>query len=148
MKEGIFEKKYDKSKKLISKVLNTMGIPVGDDPLNEVLDAGVVASAGSTVIASDIRNVAASNLDLLLAGSKSLKDALSQSEANTYKAILRNILLIKQVCALECIPVRRHVVKGLGALGGEAEAVEDDLCKPAFFIPPARKPAEYRGCFQ
>lgn len=95
-KEGIAEAKYDKSKKLISKVLNLMDIPVGDDPLQDVLDAGIVASAGTTAIAADLSQVTSSNLDRILAGHEQLKDAYTESQAETYKAILRNLLLIKQ----------------------------------------------------
>lgn len=41
--------------------------------------------------------VMSSNLDKILHGHKTMKDAYVESQAEIYKAVLRNILLIKQV---------------------------------------------------
>ena len=148
-KRGSTESKFDKSKRLISKLLNLLNIPIGDDPLQNILDAGIVATAGTNAIVADLSQLTTSNLDRILAGKHNLKDAFVQSEAETYKAILRNILLIRQVNDFGKHRVREithfYAVKGLGVLSKEASLVEDTLCDSAEFTPPTRKAAEYRG---
>eukprot|EP00210_Caulerpa_lentillifera_P001328 g1278.t1 len=129
-KLNMAETSYDKSRKVISKIFNLLGIEISEDPLQDALDAGIAASAAGAVITADFSQVMSSNLDKILHGHKTMKDAYVDSQAEIYKAVLRSILLIKQ---------------GLGVLSNEVENITDDLCDPAEFVPPQRKRAEYRG---
>jgi hypothetical protein len=129
-KKNVAESTYDNSRKVVSRIANLLGIPLSEDPLQDALDAGIAASAAGAVVTADFSQVMSSNLDSLLYGHKKMKDAYANSQAEIYKAVLRNILLIKQ---------------GLGVLSQEVESVTDDMCDPAEFVPPQRKRAEYRG---
>ncbi|GMH40016.1 hypothetical protein BSKO_07920 [Bryopsis sp. KO-2023] len=136
--------KYDKTKGVLSRILNLMGVDVGPDPLQDLINAGErqrdstaqVAGAFSSVLSSNVDNVMneRQNVDAarenLRASKRGMNDVRIQNEADRWKAILRNFI---------------NIDKGFSDLEEEARKFADDTCAPAEFVPPERLPASFSG---
>lgn len=102
---------YEKSKGILSRLLNLMGVDVGPDPLQDLLDVANKRTDVATDVAGEFSSVLNSNVDNFMSeknnvygakagvadARKGVRGAVAENEADRWKAILRNFIRVEEV---------------------------------------------------
>lgn len=102
---------YEKSKGVLSRLLNLMGVDVGPDPLQDLLDIAGKRTDTATEVVGDASSVLNSNVENIMTEKDNVyaakagvtdarmgvRGAAAENEADRWKSILRNFIKIEEV---------------------------------------------------